>query len=138
MSLKEKRTFLGRFKTGEDLLGSINELCKRNNIELGVFYIIGAVSMAKMGYYDQNKKKYVYCVNLKKKLEITSCMGNISKKESEIFAHAHITLADHEGKCYGGHLMPGTKIFAAEYYIKELTGKKFIRKYDPITGLMLW
>ncbi len=40
--------------------------------------------------------------------------------------------------CYGGHLMPGTIIFAAEYWIQELTGEAIHREDDPQTGLMLW
>ena len=66
------------------------------------------------------------------------CMGNISLKDGEVFVHAHITLADHEGKCHGGHLMPDTNIFAAEYYVQELVGEKLERKHDPETGLSLW
>ncbi len=33
-------------------------------------------------------------------------------KDGEIFVHAHITLADRKGRAYGGHLMPGTMVFA--------------------------
>ncbi|MFH1282362.1 MAG: PPC domain-containing DNA-binding protein [bacterium] len=132
------RQFLGRFNYKADLLESINEFCKNENIQLGIFNIIGALTQVALGYYDQDAKRYVECVKLKKKLEIASCVGNISLKDSGIFVHAHITLADHKGKCYGGHLMPGSTIFAAEYYIKELTGEKFIRKHDPETGLSLW
>ncbi|MBF0522099.1 MAG: DNA-binding protein, partial [Candidatus Omnitrophica bacterium] len=51
---------------------------------------------------------------------------------------AHIMLADWEGRCYGGHLMPGTMIFAAEYCIKELTGLELHRGHDQETGLSLW
>ena len=138
MQVKDGRTFIGRFEFKADLLESITELCKKENIKLGVFSVIGALTSARMGYYNQDEKKYVECVNLDKKLEITSCIGNISLKDSEVFVHAHITLADHEGKCYGGHLMPGATIFAAEYHIKELTGAKLERKDDPQTGLSLW
>ena len=91
-----------------------------------------------MGYYDQKAKKYTECVKLDKKLEITACIGNISLMNSKIFVHAHITLADHEGKAFGGHLMPGTEIFAAEYTIKELQGATLERQSDPATGLSLW
>ncbi len=86
----------------------------------------------------QDSKKYSECVELIKKLEITSCTGNISLKDGEIFVHAHITLADHQGQCYGGHLLRGATIFAAEYYITELTGAVLERENDPETGLSLW
>ena len=132
------RTFIGRFQCGDDLLGSLTELCKKENIRAGVFSLIGAVQNAKLGYYDQAEKKYTGCVELNEKLEVVSCTGNISLKDGEIFVHAHIGLADNQGKAYGGHLMPGTIIFAAEYYIQELTGVTLERVKDMVTGLPLW
>ena len=138
MEVKEGRNFIGRFKYKSDLLSSLEELCKKENIKLGAFSVIGAVTSVKLGYYDQENKVYTGCVDLDKKLEITSCIGNISLKDSDVFIHAHITLADHEGKCYGGHLMPGSCIFAAEYCIRELKGIELNRETDKETGLSLW
>ncbi len=137
-TVKEGRRLIGRFESGDDLLEALNGLCRRENIRLGRFEIIGAVKKAKLGYYDQKEKKYTGCVEIDKKLEITACIGNISIKEGEIFCHAHITLADWEGKAYGGHLMPGMTVFAAEFFIQELTGAELIRSLDPKTGLPLW
>ena len=138
MQVKEGRTFIGRFSAKSDLLAALTGLCKKEDIRLGVFSVIGALTSAKLGYYKQDAKKYVDCASLDKKLEIASCTGNISLLDSEIFVHAHITLADHNGTAYGGHLMPGSTIFAAEYYIKELKGTTLERAHDPETGLKLW
>lgn len=138
MKVKEGRSFIGRFSHKADLLSAITEFCKQNKISLGTFSIIGALTNAKLGYYDQDKKQYTECISIDKKLEISSCVGNVSLKDSEIFVHAHITLADHNGNCYGGHLMPGACVFAAEYHIKELIGGELKRGQDPETGLSLW
>ncbi len=135
---KPGRTFIGRFEAGQDLLAELNGFCKQNNIRLGVFNLIGAVRNAKLGYYDQEKKQYTGCVELNKKLEIAACMGNISIKDGEIMVHAHITLADMDGNAFGGHLMPGTEIFAAEFFIQELIGAELVRGKDGKTGLPLW
>lgn len=132
------RSFLGRFRNNTDFLAELDNFCLREKITLGVFSVIGALTKAKMGYYDQDKQKYVECVHLDKKLEITSCMGNISLKDGKPFVHAHVTLADLQGNCYGGHLMPGANVFAAEYFIQELTGGELERKFDSETGLQLW
>ncbi len=132
------RLFLGRFEAGGDLLDSLTGFCKKHNIRLGVFNLIGAVRNAKLGYFDQEQKKYTGCTELNQKLEITSCTGNISIKDEEIFCHAHIALADFDGKAFGGHLMPGTEIFAAEFFIQELTGAELVRGKDEKTGLPLW
>lgn len=138
MQVEDGRIFIGRFQFKADLLESIAEVCKKENIKLSTFSVIGALKGVKLGYYKQDEKKYVECLSLDKTLEIASCIGNISLKDSEIFVHAHITLADHAGACYGGHLMPGSSIFAAEYCIRELLGGELHRKHDPETGLSLW
>jgi len=132
------RRFIGRLGFEADLLSNLIEFCKKENIQLGVFSVIGALTKARLGYYNQDAKQYVDCVVLDKKLEIASCIGNISLRDSKIFIHAHITLADHTGHTYAGHLMSGSSIFAAEYYIQELTGGELQRKPDTETGLSLW
>lgn len=136
--VKQGRVFIGRFDSGDDLLASLNKFCKDQNIRLGTFDLLGAVRNVKLGYYNQEEKKYTGCVEINKKLEITSCTGNISIKDGEIFCHAHITLADWEGKAFGGHLMPGTEVFAAEFTVQEFTGAELIRGKDEKTGLPLW
>lgn len=135
---KPKRTFIGRFESGDDLLASLTDFCKKENIRLGAFSVIGAVKQAKLGYYNQEQKQYATCVELDKKLEIASCMGNISLKDNEIIVHAHIVLADWEGKAFGGHIMPETIIFAAEFNIQEYSGAELHREKDETTGLPLW
>ncbi|MFH1645728.1 MAG: PPC domain-containing DNA-binding protein [Candidatus Omnitrophota bacterium] len=138
MQVTTGRKFIGRFGHKKDLLAEISDFCKKENVRLGVFSVIGALTNVNMGFYDQELKKYTECISLDKKLEISSCIGNVSLKDNEIFVHAHIALADHEGRAFGGHLMPGSAIFAAEFYIQELEGNDLVRKDDPETGLSLW
>ena len=132
------RSFAGRLIYGEDLLQSLEEICRKENIAAGTLSVIGAVKKAKVGYYDQSARKYNEPISIERCFEIASCIGNISLKDGKIFVHAHITFADLEGKCFGGHLMPGTVLFAAEYYIEELTGLSLERKHNDETGLSLW
>ncbi len=138
MKIDSGRQFIGRFDKDADLLSALTELCRIEEIRLGVFTVIGAVTRACLGYYDQAGQQYVNCVCLDKKLEITCCTGNISLKDKKSFVHAHITLADLQGQACGGHLMPGTVIFAAEYFVRELCGAELHRRHDTDTGLSLW
>ena len=138
MQVGKGRTFIGSFAHGKDLLESLHAFLKENNIRFGYFNIIGAVKKAKLGYYKQDEKKYIDCVNLEKTLEISTCMGNVSIMNDKVFAHAHVVFSDHQGNCYGGHLMPGSVIFACEYVIQEFLGEPLSRVKDHRTGLMLW
>jgi uncharacterized protein len=131
------RIFLGRLEHGADLLNELYQLCQSQNIQMGTLQVIGAVQRACIGFYDQGKKLYQQ-ITLPNPAEIVCCIGNISSKDEKIFIHAHLTLSDEQGKSWGGHLMPGTIIFAAEFQIQELQGKILQRSEDPVTGLTLW
>ena len=138
MQVQQGRTFIGRFKKGLDLLTCLTQFCKKENIRLGTFSVMGALSDLTIGYYLQDEQRYSDGIRLQQDLEIVSCYGNISLKDHEIFVHAHIIASGHDGRCHGGHVLPGSHIFAAEYSIQELTGAELTRKFDPETGLSLW
>jgi len=134
---QQGKIIMGRLKKGEDLLIELTKLVKENNIETGKVEVIGAVTEACFGYYNQDKKEYEYNT-IKEGLEIVNCTGNISLLDGKSMIHAHIVLADNEGHTYGGHLAEGTKIFASEAIIYELKGKKLNRTFDKETELTLW
>ena len=138
MECSNGRSYIGRLPHGADLLEALEGICRSENITTGVFTVIGALSKVNLGCYDQKAQKYDPDMVFDQELEIASCNGNISLKDPEIFVHAHITVSDNTGKCYGGHLMPGSKIFAAEYHIQEIKGAVLERKPDKDTGLSLW
>ena len=134
---KHGRFFVGRLPHGEDLLQSIEALCKKSSIQMAIFSVIGAVSSATIGAYDQDQQVYV-TFKEESPLEIVTCSGNVSLKEGQSFVHAHIMLADEQGKPLGGHLFPGSIIYAGEMHLQELTGDPLERVHDETTGLMLW
>lgn len=139
MEVKSRgRAFVGNFRKGDDLLEALTRHCEGNKVKLGIFSLVGSVTKAVVGYYNQDTKKYLDPIVFHRKLEIINCKGNISLKDGKIIVHSHITLSDEKGQCFGGHLLPGTMLFAAEYYLKELEGPDFNRVFDPETGLNLW
>lgn len=136
-----KDIFMGKCSYGADLLFQMNSFCEENNIRTGTINIIGAVQNIALGYYKQYEKKYVTLdENLSNKgpFEIVNCTGNVSIKDEKPFCHLHIVVSDREGKCFGGHLMPGVKIFAAEFVIQSFEGEDLIRGIDEQTKLPLW
>lgn len=134
---QQGRLFVGRLPHGKDLILSVEEFCKDASIQMATFSVIGAVSSVTIGAYDQKQQVYV-TVKEEAPLEIVSCTGNVSLKDGKPFIHAHILLADEQGKTTGGHLFSETIIFAGEINLQELTGKPMKRTYDNDTGLMLW
>lgn len=132
-----KQTFMVRLPLGEDLLAAVAGAVKETGVRLGAFSVIGAASAAAFGYYDQKKRQYQTIIR-DGEFEIVTCSGNVTLKDNSPFVHAHVLFADEAGNSFGGHLMPGTVIFAAELCLQELDGEPLIRQHDDVTGLFLW
>jgi predicted DNA-binding protein with PD1-like motif len=138
LNVTEARKIMGRLKKGDDLLGALTGICQEMGITLGEVKVIGAVSQARVGYYHQKSRNYEW-LELSKPMEILGLEGNISLKDGEPFVHAHVILADGEGRAWGGHLAEGTIVFAAEFVMQELQAEQSLnRQMDEETGLFLW
>jgi len=134
---KFKQTVVGQFRLGTDLLEELTRLAQERNIRSGRIQGIGATTHAVVAYYDQTAKKYLP-MEFKGGMEILNLHGNISIRDGKPFVHAHLLLGDREGNIFGGHLMPGTKLWACEVFIDEFDGEDLIRGLEEKTGLFLW
>ncbi len=138
LNVTEAQKIMGRLAKGDDLLAALTKICQELGITLGEVKAIGAVSQARIGYYHQDTRQYEW-LDLAKHLEILALEGNISLKDGKPFVHAHVMLADGEGRAYGGHLAEGTMVFATEFVIQELKAEHSLnRQMDEETGLFLW
>ena len=135
--IKPGKTFIGKLKFGGDLLVELTSVCEQNDIRLGRVEALGAVKKARVGFYDQQAREYNF-LEIDKPLEITKLVGNISLRDGKPMVHAHITRSDSQGNAYGGHLAPGTIVFACEFILNSYDGPDHIRDYDEQTGLPLW
>jgi len=136
-AFKKCRYFLGRLERGDDILAGLIDFCNQEDIEAGNISAIGAVESGGVGYFDQVASEYRQ-VRFDQGMEIASLTGNISLKDSKLFLHCHVVLADQQGRCFGGHLLEGNIAFACEFSIQALTGEPPLRLPDEATGLFLW
>lgn len=134
---KTGRCFLDRLAKGDDLTRAIEGLCVEEKIETAAFSLIGSVTSATLGAYDQTQQVYI-TFKKDEPLEIISCTGNISTRDGKPFVHAHALLANMDGATVGGHVFPETSVYAAEIYLRELLGPPLERRHDTQTGLHLW
>jgi uncharacterized protein len=135
--VKPREIFIGKLTHGNDLLEELNDLCRKKKIELGWIEALGAVQKARLGFYNQQTHEYQH-FELDQPLEITHLVGNVSLKDGLPFVHAHVTLTDKKGKAYGGHLAPGTVVFACEFRMEVFGDASLQREFDEVTGLALW
>ncbi len=132
-----KRTFMCQLPYGADLLESLTQIVQRENIRMGRISALGATTHAIVAYYDQKTKQY-NPLEFSDGMEILNLHGNVSLRDGKSFVHIHVLLGDREGRVFGGHVMPGTKLWACEVFIEELEGPELVRAKDERTGLFLW
>jgi len=122
---------------GSDLLKELEDYVRANGINLAWLSGVGAVSRATIRYYDQPKQEWID-LEFDQRLEVAGMLGNVSLMNGEPIVHVHITLADEQGRCYGGHLGRNTLVFNLEILLTTLSGPPVTRKMDAQTGLTLW
>ncbi len=137
LTTEAKRVIFARMEPGEDILRTIEAVSSEHGVRAGQLTLIGAVSMASLGFFDRESMEYkTFTVN--KDLEVVSCMGNIaSTHEGGLIVHAHMVVADQDGKCYGGHLMPGCEVSVTIELIITEMDDDVKRTRDEATGLNL-
>lgn len=135
--LRGTEVLMGRLQRGDDLLEALTAVVTREGVRLGRVEALGAVEKARIGYYDQAGFAYRY-LEFDHDLEILALVGNVSLRDGQPMVHAHVTLGDAEGRAFGGHLAPGTRVFACEFAVEVLEGGELHRGHDEATGLPLW
>ena len=129
------KSAFARLSENEDLLETVTQVARKTRIHSGFFILIGTLKSARLGFFKECRYE---TVELQQPLEIVSCVGNVSIKEGEGFAHAHATVSDEKGKAFGGHVMPGCLIgVTGELVLIETPGIKLFRKFDEKTKLSL-
>jgi predicted DNA-binding protein with PD1-like motif len=130
----KKDTWVIRIKRGEDIIKSIKDFCKKNRIEGGFFYGVGACDKVELAHYDVGKKKYS-SIKYDEALEMASINGNIGK-EKDLIVHAHAVFSNKKMNAYAGHLVEARVSGTAEIIFTVLP--KLKKKYDDETGLKLF
>lgn len=126
-----------RLENDKDLLEQIKDVALKLNVKAGFFFGIGSFKELRIAYYNQKKKTYEENT-FNEELEMTSLIGNVSVSDNDIFIHCHVTAGDRNSIIVGGHVLPGSKIFAGELFLIELSGEELIRIPDETTGLKLF
>jgi len=119
-----------------DLLEALVACAREHDVVGGWVVGIGALSDARLAFYDQTTKEYIP-IELPGEWEIVSLSGNLSPKDGELFPHIHLILSDAEGNTKGGHALPGCRIFVAEVSLTPTPNPPH-RTLDPTRSLPLW
>ncbi len=133
---KFKDKYIIRLNKGDEVISSITDLCRKENIKLGNFVGLGAANKVTIGLYDTEEKLY-HKKSYEEPMEITSIIGNISTFDDEVYLHVHITLCNKDMQVFGGHLNECYISATSEITLNIIDGK-VEREYDEETGLNLY
>ncbi len=125
-----------RMDKGEEIVKTLEEFCKKEEVELGWVKGIGAVNKATIGLFHIDTKEY-HSTELRGDFEITSLLGNISTMEGEVYLHLHINLSDSQYKTYGGHLSSAVISATGELIVEVIQGS-VDRSFNEEIGLNLY
>lgn len=116
-----------RLKPGEDLYAALQDFVAREKIEAAfIITCVGSLTEANIRYANQKTSTLI-----SGHFEILSLVGTLSVNGT----HLHITIADGEGNCKGGHLTRGSKIYTtAEIVLGVLPDVRYLRELDSTYG----
>jgi hypothetical protein len=130
-----KNQYLLRIEPNEEVFESLINFAEKNKINSGFFYGIGACKESEIGRYNEKKKDYDW-FRIKKQMEITSIIGNLTIKEGHHYLHIHASLADRNLKTISGHLKSAIIYPTCELFLITFN-KKIERKFNEKTNLYL-
>ena len=128
--------YVVRLDRGEEVLSSLAAFCKAEGIALASVEAIGATDHAVVGVYDVATRRYDK-KTYEGSMEITSLVGNITRRDGEPYLHLHINLCGEDAKVIGGHLNECRISITCEMFVRTVPGK-VERKADAETGVNLF
>lgn len=129
-------TYILRLDKNEEIVETLRNFCRKQEIMLGWVSGIGAVNRATIGLFETASKQH-HARELIGDMEIASLSGNISSMKGDVYLHLHACLADRENKTYGGHLTAATISATGELIVGVINGA-VEREFDPEIGLNIY
>lgn len=132
---KFNNDYVVRLNKGEEVISSLKELCNKEDIKLAEITGLGASNLVEIGVFNVNTKEYNTKI-FEGMFEITSLVGNATRKDGEVYLHIHINFGDDAGIVKGGHLVQAKISATSEIIVRKIEGEVGRKLSDEI-GLNL-
>ncbi|MGD0511890.1 MAG: PPC domain-containing DNA-binding protein [Terriglobales bacterium] len=132
----EPRTFALIFDTGDEIAGVLQQFAKHQGLGGSSFKAIGALSYAKLGWFNLKTKKYDPACVLDEQVELLSLIGDIALNDEKPQVHAHVVVGRSDGTAHGGHLLEARVRPTCELILTE-SPTHLQKKFDPKIGIAL-
>ena len=134
-------TFYIRMERGDEIIGGILDICKKEQIHSATFSGIGGCGEAQIQTYLPESRTFE-TRTIRGMLELVSLTGNvITDEEGNLYHHTHalFSFKDGEQHCVAaGHIKSITVSYTAEIELRPVVGGIIKRKFDPETGTGFW
>lgn len=116
-----------RLRPGEDPVAALRELQRRTGAQaMAVVTCAGSLTRAEVRHANRPEG-----TSYQGHFEITSLTGTIDP----LGEHLHVTIADGDGRAFGGHLLPGSSVYTtAEIVVALLDDLTFARAPCALSG----
>jgi predicted DNA-binding protein with PD1-like motif len=133
---EKPKTFVLVFETNDELANTLKNFAAEQKLASASFKAIGALSFAKLGWFDWDSKQYEPSVVLNEQLELLSLIGDVALKDGEPQVHAHAIVGKRDGTAHGGHLLEARVRPTCELVLTESPGH-LRKEFDPESGIAL-
>jgi predicted DNA-binding protein with PD1-like motif len=130
------KTFVVIFETGDELLTGLKNFAVKNKLSGSSFKAIGALSGARLGWFNWETKQYEVAIELNEQIELLSLIGDVALENSEPRIHAHMIVGRRDGTAHGGHLIEARVRPTCELVLTE-SPVHLQKRIDPDSGLAL-
>ena len=115
-------TVLVRLDKGDEIVGSLLDVAKKEGLTLASVSGIGATDDFEVGVFDLARSDYER-IRFGGNHEIVALAGNLTTKDGAPYIHLHITCAGEGGKIVGGHLFEAKISLTAEIFLHNVAGR---------------
>ena len=130
-----------RMDKGDEIIGSILDVCKKEQISSATFSGIGGCSEAQIQTFLPESRTFETQI-LRGMLELVSLTGNvILSGQQELCHHTHAVFSYKDGDRHcmaAGHMKAITVLYTAEIELRPVIGGTIRRQFDPETGTGFW
>ena len=126
-----------RLDPGEEIVEQLTRLVEQENIQLGSISALGAANDVTIGIFSTQDQKY-YSQRYQGDFEISSLVGNVTRKDGAPYLHLHITIGNPvSGQVHAGHLSSAVISATLEAFLFVWDGRVG-RKFEESVGLNLF
>lgn len=131
-----KRTFALILATGDEAIGCLKAFAKNERIGGAQITAIGALSAARLAYFDWQSKAYLP-IDVSEQVEVASLVGDIAiAPDGKPSVHVHAVLGKRDGTAAAGHLQAARVRPTLEVIVTEMP-EHLCKAKDQESGLAL-